>query len=115
MVAIAFLVAGEHREGLRGLALQYGVPIACLMLHVIALAGILIFRHYVTAAHRKLDKIVTLLGYTGGSPVPVRFTRWMTHLMAAGFVVSILPGSRCSSSRDLMAINFLLNVTVSGL
>ena len=58
------------------------------MLHVIALAGILIFRHYVTAAHRKLDEIVKLLGDTGGSPVPVRFTLWMTHLMAAGFVVS---------------------------
>jgi len=29
----------------------------------------LIFRHYVTAAHRKLDEIVKLLGDTGGSPV----------------------------------------------
>ena len=57
VAAIAFLVAGEHRQGLRGLALRYGVPIACLMLHVIALAGVLIFRHYVTAAHRKLDEI----------------------------------------------------------
>ena len=45
VAAIAFLVTGEHRQGLRGLALQYGVPIACLMLLVIALAGILIFRH----------------------------------------------------------------------
>ena len=34
VAAIAFLVVGEHREGLRGLALRYGVPIACLMLHV---------------------------------------------------------------------------------
>ena len=88
VAAIAFLVAGEYRPGLRGLALRYGVPIACLMLHVIAFAGILIFRHYVTAAHRKLDEIVKLLGDTCGSPVPVRFTLWMTHLMAAGFVVS---------------------------
>ena len=88
VAAIAFLVADEHRQGMRGLALRYGVPIACLMLYVIALAGILIFRHYVTAAHRKLDEIVKLLGDTGGSPVPVRFTLWMTHLMAAGFVVS---------------------------
>ena len=69
VAAIAFLVAGEHREGLRGLALRYGVPIACLILHVVALAGILIFRHYVTAAHRKLDEIVGVLGDTGGSPV----------------------------------------------
>ena len=96
VAAITFLVTGEHRQGLRGLALQYGVPSACLMLHVIALAGILIFRHYVTAAHRKLDEIVKLLGDTGGSPVPVRFTLWMTHLMAAGFVVRTSHGSCCS-------------------
>ena len=88
VAAIGFLVAVEHRSGLRGLALQYGVPIACLILHVIALAGILIFRHYVVAAHRKLDEIVTRLGDAGGSPVPVRFTLWMTHLMAAGFVAA---------------------------
>ena len=88
VAAIAFLVTGEHRQGLRGLVLRYGVPIASLMLHVVALAGILIFRHYVTAAHRKLDELDKLLGDTGDSPVPVRFTLWMTHLMAAGFVVS---------------------------
>ena len=86
--ALAFLVAGEHRQGLRGLTLRYGVPIACLMLHVIALAGILVFRHYVTAAHRKLDETVKLLGDTCGSPFPVRFTLWTTHWMAAGIVVS---------------------------
>ena len=61
VAAIACLVTGEHRQGLRGFALRYGVPIACLMLHVVALAGILIFRHYVAAAHRKLDEIVKLL------------------------------------------------------
>jgi hypothetical protein len=87
VAAIAFLVT-NHRQGLRGLALQYGVPIACLMLHFVAFVGILIFRHYVAAAHRKLDELVKLLGDTGDSPVPVRFTLWMTHLMAAGFVVS---------------------------
>ena len=88
VAAIALLVTGEPRQGLRGLALQFAEPIACLILHVIALAGILIFRRYVAAAHRKLDEIVTHLGDAGGSPVPVRFTLWMTHLMAAGFVVS---------------------------
>jgi hypothetical protein len=87
VAAAAYLVTGEQRQGLRGLALQYGVPIGCLVLHVVALAGILIFRRYVTAAHRKLDEIVKLLG-DSGSPVPVRFTLWMTHLMAAGFVLS---------------------------
>ena len=31
VAAIAFLVISEHRQGLRGLALEYGVPIACLI------------------------------------------------------------------------------------
>jgi hypothetical protein len=86
--AATFLVTNGHRPGLRGMALEYGVPIACLVLHVLAFAGILIFRRYITAAHRKIDEIISSLGDKGGSPVPMRFSLWMTHLMAAGFVVS---------------------------
>ncbi len=88
VAAAAFLVTGEHRPGLRGIALEYGVPTVSLTLHVLVFAGILIFRHYISAAHRKIDEIIALLGDKGGSPVPVRFSLWMTHLMAAGFVVS---------------------------
>ena len=51
------------------------------------MAGILIFRRYIIAAHRKINDIA-LLGDQHGSPVPVRFSLWMTHLMAAGFAVS---------------------------
>jgi hypothetical protein len=88
LAAATFLLASERRAGLHGLALAYGVPIVCLMLHALAFAGILIFRRYITAAHRKIDDIIKLLGDSGGSPVPVRFSLWMTHLMAAGFVIS---------------------------
>jgi hypothetical protein len=86
--AVVFVAADSHGSGLRGLILSYGVPIACLVLHVAVFAGILIFRRYITAAHCKIDEIIRLLGGDGGSPVPVRFSHWMTHLMAAGFVVS---------------------------
>jgi hypothetical protein len=86
--AVTFLLTSERRPGLRGLALEYGVPIACLVLHTLAFAGILIFRRYIAAAHGKIDEIIQLLGGSAGSPVPVRFSLWMTHLMAAGFVVS---------------------------
>ena len=88
LAAATFLLASERRAGLHGLALAYGVPIVCLMLHALAFAGILIFRRYITAAHGKIDEIIKRLGDSGGSPIPVRFSLWMTHLMAAGFVVS---------------------------
>ena len=88
VTATALLVTNVHRSGLRGIALEYGVPIVCLILHVLVFAGILIFRHYIIAAHSKIDEIISLLGDKGGSPIPVRFSLWMTHLMAAGFVVS---------------------------
>ena len=70
------------------MALDYGVPIVCLLLHVLSFAGILIFRRYIIAAHRKINDIIALLGDQHGSPVPVGFSLWMTHLMVAGFAVS---------------------------
>src|SRR6516162_6496812 len=60
LAAATFLLASERRAGLHGLALAYGVPIVCLMLHALAFAGILIFRRYITAAHRKIDDIIKL-------------------------------------------------------
>jgi hypothetical protein len=88
VVAAGFLVANEHQPGFRGIALEYGLPVVFLLLHVLAFVGILTFRRYITAAHGKIDEIIKLLGDTGGSPVPVRFSQWMTHLMAAGFIIS---------------------------
>ncbi len=89
VAAAIFLFTGAHRAGLRGFALVYGVPIAFLLLHILAFAGILTFRHYIAAAHCKIEEIIKQLGETGGSsPIPVRFCQWMTDLMAAGFVIS---------------------------
>jgi hypothetical protein len=48
----------------------------------------LIFRHYIAAAHRKIEALTHHLGYSGDSPIPARFYQWMTDLMAAGYVVS---------------------------
>jgi hypothetical protein len=88
MAAAVFLVADEHRPGLRGVALEYGVPIVLLLLHILAFAGIMTFRRYMTAAHCKIQEIVERMGEPSRSPLPTRFAYWMTHLMAAGFVIS---------------------------
>ena len=58
VAAAVFLVAGAHGSGLRGFALVYGVPIAFLLLHVLAFVGILTFRRYIMAAHCKVEEIV---------------------------------------------------------
>ncbi|HTZ70544.1 MAG TPA: hypothetical protein VMB71_07840 [Acetobacteraceae bacterium] len=86
--AILYLAYGAPRQGWRGVALNYGVPVAVLLLHFLAFLGIIVFRRYIGAADRKLAELVAELGETRGSPVPLRFSRWMTHLMAAGFVIS---------------------------
>ena len=113
VAAVAFLVTGEHRQGLRGLALWYGVPIACLLLHVIALAGILIFRHYVTAAHRKLDEIVKLLGDTGCSVQMQEIRKaissgriWNIFFLQAGSRAAIAREDALHSRRQLLPSAF---------
>jgi hypothetical protein len=88
LAAAGFLVVNEHLPGLRGIAIEYGVPIVFLLLHILAFVGILTFRRYMTAAHCKLEAVAEQIGGTSRSPLPVRFYYWMTHLMAAGFVVS---------------------------
>lgn len=37
---------------------------------------------------RRADGIVAEAGAAGRSPIPLRFCKWMTDLMAAGFLVS---------------------------
>jgi hypothetical protein len=85
-VAVAVFTA--FRAGLRGFALTYGIEIVFLLLHILAFAGIVIFRHYITAAHCRVEEITEQLGNAAKSPIPLRFCKWMTDLMAAGFVVS---------------------------
>jgi hypothetical protein len=86
--SIVYLVAGAPRPGWHGVALNYGVPGGFLLLHFLAFLGIITFRRYIVAASIKLEQLVQELGDTRGSPVPLQFSRWMTLLMAAGFVVS---------------------------
>jgi hypothetical protein len=88
-VSIAFFSGlaayGPERHGF---VLRRGVQIVFLLLHVLAFVGILIFRRYILAVHCRLEDIIQHLEGKVGSPIPVRFCKWMTDLMAAGFVVS---------------------------
>jgi hypothetical protein len=77
-----------YRATLRGFALTYGVLVVFLLLHILAFIGIVIFRHYIMAAHCRIEEIIKQIGEAGVSPIPVRFCKWMTDLMAAGFVIS---------------------------
>jgi hypothetical protein len=88
VAAAIVVVATTYRPELHGLGLDYGVPIVFLLMHILAFIGILTFRRYITAAHCEVEAIIKRAGGIGGSPIPVRFCRWMTDLMAAGFVIS---------------------------
>ena len=88
VAAAIFVATTAYRPELHGFALDYGVPIVFLLMHILAFVGILTFRRYIMAARCEVEAIIKRAGGTGGSPIPVRFCRWMTDLMAAGFVVS---------------------------
>ncbi len=83
----AYLAVATTRPDLRGFFLIYGVQIVFLLMHVLAFVSILTFRRYIVASHCRIEEIVQQIGQSGDSPVPVRFSKWMTDLMAAGFVV----------------------------
>ncbi|MBV9653244.1 MAG: hypothetical protein JOZ42_01640 [Acetobacteraceae bacterium] len=84
----AFLAAVTARADARGFPLTYGVQIVFLLMHVLAFVSILTFRRYIVASHCRLEAIIRQIAEPGDSPVPVRFSKWMTDLMAAGFVLS---------------------------
>jgi hypothetical protein len=89
-VALAVFVAtGERWPQPRLLRLEYAVPAVLLLMHMLAFGAILTFRHYIAAADRRVGEIIAESGAAAGrSPIPVRFCKWMTDLMAAGFLVS---------------------------
>jgi hypothetical protein len=89
-VALAVFVAtGDRWPQPRLLRLEYAVPAVFLLMHMLAFAAILTFRHYIAEADRRVGQIVAGAGTAAGrSPIPVRFCKWMTDLMAAGFLVS---------------------------
>jgi hypothetical protein len=88
LTAGVFVATPEYRPALGWFARRYGVQLVLLLMHIPAFVGILTFRHYILAAHRKIEGITQQLGYSGDSPIPARFCQWMTDLMAAGYVMS---------------------------
>ena len=87
-VLAAFVATGERWAQPRLLNLGYAVPAVLLLMHLLAFGAILTFRHYMAAADRRVGEIVAEAGAAAGrSPIPLRFCKWMTDLMAAGFLV----------------------------
>ena len=88
-----FVATGDRWPQPRLLGLGYAVPAAFLLLHMLAFGAILTFRHYIADADRRVGQILAEAGAEAGaaagrSPIPVRFCKWMTNFMAAGFLVS---------------------------
>ena len=84
-----FVATGHSWPRPRLLDLAYAVPAVFLLMHLLAFGAILTFRHYIAAADRRVGEIVAEAGAAAGrSPIPLRFWKWMTDLMAAGFLVS---------------------------
>lgn len=88
VAAVIFAAVSITRPELRGSRAAYGVEIVFLLMHILALTGIVVFRRYIVACHCKVEDLIAKVGLTSGSPIPVRFCKWMTDLMAAGFVIS---------------------------
>ena len=89
LVALAaFLGGGDRWPEVRLVRLRYAVPGPFLLMHLLAFVGIPTFRRYLSAASARIEGILAEAGAQGRSPIPVGFCRWMTDLMAAGFVVS---------------------------
>jgi hypothetical protein len=83
-----FVATGDRWPQPRLLRLEYAVPAVLLLMHLLAFGAILTFRHYIAAADRRVGEIIAQVGTAAESPVPLRFCKWMTDLMAAGFLVS---------------------------
>ena len=83
-----FVATGDRWPQPRLLSLGYAVPAAFLLMHMLAFAAILTFRHYISDADRRVGQIAAEAGAAGRSPIPMRFCKWMTNFMAAGFLVS---------------------------
>ena len=73
---------------LGGLGLEHTVILVSMAMHALAGAAILTFRHYIAAANARVETILRQTGIAGASPIPLRFCKWMTNFMAAGYVIS---------------------------
>ena len=88
LIASVFVAIPDYRRALGRFAHRYGVQLVFLLMHIPAFAGIFTFRRYILTAHLKIEAITEQLDHSGDSPIPARFYKWMTDLMAAGYVVS---------------------------
>jgi hypothetical protein len=87
LVALAVFVSGyQNWPGLRHFF--YAVLTVFLFLQILAFVGIMIFRHYLSVSNARVLCVIREMSENVDSPVPMRFSQWMTDLMAAGFVVS---------------------------
>jgi hypothetical protein len=66
----------------------YAVLTVFLLLHILAFVAIVTFRRYIAVTDGRIKCISVEIAKDCESPVPVRFFKWMTDLMAAGFVIS---------------------------
>ena len=86
-IALAVFVSG-YRNWPELRHFFYAVLIVFLFLHILAFAGVITFRHYISVSNGRALWVIREMAENVDSPVPARFTQWMTDLMAAGFVVS---------------------------
>jgi hypothetical protein len=88
VAAAIFAAVSVARPELWASQAAYGVEVVFLLMHILALTGIVVFRRYIVTCHCKVEDLSGKIGLAGNSPIPVRFCKWMTDLMAAGFVIS---------------------------
>ncbi len=87
-IAVGIFVVSIRYPAFFGLGLRYPVLIVFLLMHVLAFVAILTFRRYISTSNQRVQDIIRNIGEECLSPIPVRFCKWMTDLMAAGFVIS---------------------------
>jgi len=86
-IALAVFVTG-YRNWPGLLHFFYAVLIVFLFVHILALVSIVMFRRYIAVSNARVLCVIREMAEDVDSPVPTRFSQWMTDLMAAGFVVS---------------------------
>jgi hypothetical protein len=86
-IALAVFVSG-YRNWPELRHFFYAVLIVFLFLHILAFVGVMTFRRYISVSNARVLCVIREMAENVDSPVPTRFTQWMTDLMAAGFVVS---------------------------
>src|SRR5689334_14067382 len=81
-VALAVFVTGYRNwPGLH--PFFYAVLTVFLFLHILAFVSIVTFRRYISVSNARVVCVIREMAENVDSPVPTRFSQWMTDLMAA--------------------------------